>query len=413
MRKYFKGFYLPAMLGAGIEYYDIALYGYMAPVLIQVFLPHLDKTTAYFLYFIFEFFAAIFQLTGAGVFGYIGDKYGRKPAMYGSMMGISCVTFFMCLLPSYTQVGLLATLLFMLMRALQCFFLGGEYNGGAIYLLEHEADRAKHNLISGLYCAFTVSGIVLASIVALVCNKMGPEYFRIAYAVSFLLALITYKMRSALKETPIYQIQKQEASPSYSIGKIVIFRIMISALFFGVLYGFPTRILNALLPIAIGVSSEHIMLLNTSSLILYMGLLIWAGLLANRHGPNNVMRLAAIIVCVASYPLMMLIQSGYWGYIILAKIIFTVLIALFMGPFHSWAQAISSSHNRYKSISVSYALGKIFSTGLLAGSFLVYDFFKSIAVLGVILSFIAFITVGVFYDRSNKKVFKALLGHKY
>jgi MHS family proline/betaine transporter-like MFS transporter len=403
MRKYLKGFYLPAMLGASIEYYDIALYGYMAPILIQVFFPYLDKTTAYFLYFLFEFFAAIFQLAGANFFGFIGDKHGRKPAMYSSIFGMSCVTFLMCMLPTYNQIGILATILFMMMRGLQSFFLGGEYNGGAIYLMEHERDNTKHSIISGLYCAFTVSGIIVASMIAFMCNKMGPEYFRIAYAISFLFAIVTYKMRLSLKETPAYTKHNKDISDTNAPKKIFILKIIIASLFFGALYGLPTRIFNALLPIAIGINSDQIMLLNTSCLILYMGLLVLAGLLANRYGATQVMRSAAITVCITSYPLMIMIQSGYWIYIIAAKIIFTILTATFIGPFHSWAQSMSNAYTRYKSISISYALGKCFSTILLACSFLIYDYIKNIAVLGIILSFIAIITTKIFYEISTKK----------
>ncbi len=403
MLRYVKGFYLPAMLGASIEYYDIALYGYMAPVLVQVFFPYLDKTTAYFLYFLFEFFAAIFQLAGANFFGFIGDKHGRKPAMYSSMLGMSCITFLMCMLPTYGQIGISATILFMIMRGLQSFFLGGEYNGGAIYLMEHENNHTKHDLISGLYCAFTVSGIVVASIIAFICNKMGSEYFRIAYAISFLLAFATYKMRLSLKETPAYTKYSKDISNTNTPKKIFILKIVIASLFFGALYGLPTRILNALLPIAIGINSDQIMLLNTSCLILYMGLLILAGLSANKYGTKRVMKLAVIAVCILSYPLMMLIQTGYWVHIILAKIIFTILTATFIGPFHSWAQSMSNIHTRYKSISISYAIGKCFSTILLAFSFLIYDHFKNITVLGIILSFIAIVTTRIFYETSTQK----------
>lgn len=412
MRKYFKSFYLPAMLGAGIEYYDIALYGYMAPVLVQVFFPHLDKTTAYFLYFLFEFFAALCQLAGANFFGAIGDKYGRKPAMYSSILGISCATFAICILPTYTQIGITATLLFMGMRTLQSFFLGGEYNGGAIYCLEHEENSKKHSLISGLYCAFTVSGILLASTVAAVCNYMGPKYFRIAYAVSFILALLVYKIRGSLKETPAYLKRNQEISNTAPLKQKPILAIIIASLFFGIIYGLPTRILNALLPMAIeGIKSSQIMLLNTCSLILYMGLLVLVGLLSEKYSTTSIMRFAALIVCVVSWPLMTLVQSGFWIYIISAKIIFTILTAAFIGSFHSWAQQLSPPNTRYKSISTSYAIGKCCSTILLACSFLVYDHFKNIAILGGILSLIAFITVRVL--TSTKKRFEVLPTNQY
>jgi MFS family permease len=109
-----------------------------------------------------------------------------------------------------------------------------------------------------------------------------------------------------------------------------------------------------------------------------MGSLILAGLLAQRYGAQRVMKVAAVAVCITCYPLMVLIQSADWMHIVIAKIIFTILTAAFIGPFHSWAQSISNTHNRYKNISISYAMGKCFSTILLACSFLIYNHFKNI-----------------------------------
>ena len=134
-----------------------------------------------------------------------------------------------------------------------------------------------------------------------------------------------------------------------------------------------------------------------------MGFLVLAGFLAEKQGSKNIMRWATIITCAVSYPLMSLIQSGHWIYIIGAKIIFTILTAMFIGPFHAWAQAISSSDARYKNVSTSYVIGKCFSTILLACSFLVYDHFKNIALLGVILSLIALMTIRIFKEPAIKK----------
>ena len=101
MKQYLNKLYLPAFCGASIEYYDIALYGYLAPVLTKVFFPHLPKLTAYFFYFFFEFIAHLFQILGARYYGIIGDSKGRKQALYKSMIGTSAITFVIGFLPTY------------------------------------------------------------------------------------------------------------------------------------------------------------------------------------------------------------------------------------------------------------------------------------------------------------------------
>ncbi|MEI6791383.1 MAG: hypothetical protein WCK42_09410, partial [Myxococcaceae bacterium] len=90
---------MPAMLGATIEYYDLALYGYLAPILAPVFFPSFKITTAYFFYFLIEFFSSLVQILGARWYGQIGDRIGRKKALCSAMLGTSIVTGCMSLIP--------------------------------------------------------------------------------------------------------------------------------------------------------------------------------------------------------------------------------------------------------------------------------------------------------------------------
>lgn len=409
MRKYFNKFYMPAMLGASIEYYDIALYGYLAPVLVTVFLPHLPKTTAYFVYFSLEFFAALCQVLGARFFGNIGDRQGRKKAMYYAMLGTSCATFAISILPTYHLIGILSTILFATARAIQSFFLGGEYNGGAIYCLEHEKDHRKYGLISGLYCALTVTGIIAASLIATTVHALGSDYFRIAYAISFLLALGIYHIRRRIKETPEYLQTKihrddiKERASDKSTIRYGLLSIAIGSLFFGVLYGVPTRLFNALIPLAVGADGQTIMILNTVFLVVYMILLIVFGTASDRFGIVEVMRTAAIGTIILTYPLMVLIETKSFPALILAKAIFAALTAGFIGPFHAWAQSFFQANSRYQNISTAYAGGKCCSTLLLAGSILLYEHTQSLSSIGIVLILTAILTVRIFYAKSTKR----------
>lgn len=382
------------MLGASIEYYDIALYGYMAPVLVPIFFPFLDATTSYFAYFLFEFIAAIFQFFGAKLFGSFGDKYGRKPAMFNSMLGISIATFAICLLPTYKQIGIISTVLFFILRVLQRFFLGGEYNGGAIYCLEHENDTEQHGSISGLYCAFTVLGIILASIVAFICNKMGSEYFRIAYGFSFLLTVLILALRKSIAETPVYlNIRKNTQLAYNSKSQKPILKIVIASLFFGLIYGIPTKVFNILLPIALDISSHKIMLLNTLTLFLYGGLLIFAGILSKKYLPQK---------------LMLTLSTGSWYAIVFVKIVFTILASFFIAPFHAWTQELCPPNVRYRTISISYTFGKCISTLAISFIFIAYEYFKEIQILGILLSLFSIITVRFIYEKYFDATTKAL-----
>lgn len=400
MQKYLNKAYLPAMLGAGVEYYDIGLYGFLAPVLVKTFLPHLDKSSAYFFYFLFEFFAALCQICGARYFGRIGDLYGRKKAMFNSIIGTCIVTFIISLLPTYSHCGIFAAVLFCLARSLQSFFLGGEYNGGAIYCLEQEKDSSQHGIISGLYCAFTVAGILLASIVATTVNILGPEYFRAAYAFSFILAILIYQLRKNIKETVVIKKNPE-------IGKQrILFKtglsLAIGSMFFGIIYGLPTKICNVLLPMAIDVNANHIMLLNIASLLLYLVLLLVFGTASIYIGIKRVMFWAALGAFFFSYPLFLLVaKSKSLLAIFIFKSAFTLLTAAFIAPFHAWAQALFPYNRRYYGISTCYAIGKCFATVLLASVFLVFEKYQNLDVIAIILVLISIMPI-VMLKNSHK-----------
>lgn len=404
------------MLGAAIEYYDIALYGYMAPILVKVFLPHLSKLSAYFYYFLFEFFAVLCQIGGARYYGKMGDIHGRKKAMYYAMLGTSIITFCISILPTYHSIGILATSLFVLCRALQSFFLGGEYNGGAIYCLEHESDRKKYGFISGLYCALTVSGIIVASIIATVINYFGPEYFRVAYAISFVFAIFTYSIRRRITETPEY-LKDHSHTPIDNTYKEInrsynrFIAIGIASLFFGILYGLPTRIFNVILPLVTGIDVTQIMLINTFFLFLYMLLLVVFGALSDRVGSRKIMSWAALSSLCLAYPTIMLIDTTFLWAIILSKAIFATLTAAFIGPFHAWAQGIYPAQNRYKGISTAYAFGKCCATLLLALTIFTFDRYNNLWGVASILAITAFLAWRIIREKKSlQHVQRVLVG---
>ena len=73
---------------------------------------------------------------GASVFGYIGDKYGRRAALTLSIIAISVPIAFISILPTYQEIGILSPILLVICRLIQGISLGGE-SGNATFLIEH------------------------------------------------------------------------------------------------------------------------------------------------------------------------------------------------------------------------------------------------------------------------------------
>jgi MFS family permease len=366
----------------------------MAPILAQVFLPNISKLSAYFFYFSFEIFAAICQICGSYIFGKIGDKKGRVKAMYYSMLGTSIITFFIAIIPTYNQIGLYAAILFALSRALQSFFLGGEYNGGAIYCSEHEKNIKNHCIVSGIYGSATVLGVLVASIVSTTIMHFGKEYFRIAYILSITFTILTIFLRRSMIETPQFIELKYNSYNNHQKPKfrlIIFLTIALASLLSGVLYGLPTRIFNVILPLITNINQVDIMLINSSVLIIYMLLLLWTGYKAREEKILVTMQRASLAIIILTIPALLFLESKTIFAVIITKLVFAFLSASLIGPFHAWTYSISTTHNRYLQISVAYSIGKLSALIILPLSILFFEYFNSLLLSGAILSVIALI----------------------
>src|SRR5215467_2964155 len=136
---------LASSVGTVFEWYDFYLYAVLAPFFASLFFPPGNDTAA--LLSAFTTYAAGFLVRpfGALIFGRIGDIVGRKYTFLVTMTLMGIGTFFIGVLPSYAQWGLLAPMVLIGLRLIQGLALGGEYGGAAIYVAEH-APHGKRGL---------------------------------------------------------------------------------------------------------------------------------------------------------------------------------------------------------------------------------------------------------------------------
>src|SRR5689334_19517119 len=123
--------------GTVFEWYDFYLYATLAPFFASLFFPAGNDTAA--LLSAFATYAAGFLVRpfGAIFFGRIGDLVGRKYTFLITILVMGLSTFAVGLLPTYSQVGVVAPILLVALRLLQGLALGGEYGGAATYVAEH------------------------------------------------------------------------------------------------------------------------------------------------------------------------------------------------------------------------------------------------------------------------------------
>jgi len=166
---------MAGFIGNVVEWYDFALYGYLAGVIAPVFFP--TDNPAVGLIATYGIFATGFLMRplGAAVFGWFGDKFGRVRTMQISVTMMALPTLMLGLLPTYAQVGMLAPLLLVLVRMVQGLSVGGEFSSSATYLVETAPDGKRGLTGSWANIGSMTGSLAGVGAAALVTNSFSPE----------------------------------------------------------------------------------------------------------------------------------------------------------------------------------------------------------------------------------------------
>src|SRR5215471_16605016 len=131
-------------IGTIIEWYDFLIYGTAAALVFNtLFFPSLDPLTGT-LAALGAYAVGFFARPAGGVlFGYFGDRLGRKKMLMLTMFVMGLGTFSIGLLPTYEQIGIWAPILLITLRIVQGIGLGGEWGGASLMVLEHAPTRHR------------------------------------------------------------------------------------------------------------------------------------------------------------------------------------------------------------------------------------------------------------------------------
>lgn len=193
------------MIGNLIEWYDFALYGYMASIISELFFPSNNPTTS--LIATYGAFAGGFLMrpVGAVFFGHIGDTLGRKPVMVLSVVLMVVPTILLGILPTYETWGLWAPICLVLIRLIQGFSVGGEFSGSVTYLVESSRQDRRGLAGSWANCGGGIGFFLGAGTPALLIWLLGDtaiqDYgWRLPFLLGGVIGVIGLLLRSRLPE---------------------------------------------------------------------------------------------------------------------------------------------------------------------------------------------------------------------
>lgn len=210
-----------AIAAQSIEYYDFLIYGTAASLVLNtLFFPSgnpLTSTLASFATFAVGFAG---RPVGAALFGHIGDKVGRKPALLMAMLLMAVSSTLIGLLPTYDTIGAAAPVALVVLRTAQGISVGGHFGGATLLALEGAPPGRR-----GLFGSFPQLGIVFGMITGtlvflLVGSLTTAEQFeswgwRVPFLLSVLMFPLAHFVHRYLEDTPEFH----RAEARLSAGK--------------------------------------------------------------------------------------------------------------------------------------------------------------------------------------------------
>ena len=382
-QKNFRQVILAASVGNIIEWYDFYIFGSLAAVLSVKFFEKSNPVAA--LLSTIALFTAGFLVRplGAFLFGWLGDKVGRKYTFLITLTGMGLGTGAIGLIPTYQAIGITAAFLLFGLRMIQGLCLGGEYGGAITYVAEHVPDESRGYYTGWLQTSPTLGIVVSLAVVAGTRLYFGVDEFqawawRIPFLVSFLLVAIAIYIRLQLSETPIFQEIKakglmtknpwKEAFLSANIKYVLIATIVVlgqgvvwySGQFWALYFLQQVSKVDLLhSSFIVGVA----LLIATPSLIIF-------GALSDKVGRKPIILGGFLLAALTYYPLYswlgQVTQPGAINYPVAVFIIAILVcfVGMVYGPIGAFLAEYFPARIRYTSVSVPYHIGNGWGGGL-------------------------------------------------
>jgi metabolite-proton symporter len=371
---------LASTVGSALEWYDFFLYGTAAALVFgEAFFPKYDPLVATLLSFAsfgVGFFARPF---GGLFFGYLGDKYGRKPVLIATLLLVGIGTMLIGCLPTYAMIGVWAPIGLVLLRLIQGFGAGAEYGGAVILLVEYAPPGRR-----GLWGGFAPLGVSIGNLLAAgafaAVSTLPREQFmswgwRVPFLLSFVLILVGVYIRYRVMETPVFRAAVAERAATGAPRENPLlesvrrqprnFLVLLGARIAenGLGYLFPVFGLSYV-TVTLGVDKSVALNALMIAYVIELAAIPAFSALSDRVGRRPVYLFGALSGIVLAFPFFWLVGTREWIFITLAFVLArAVVIAAMFGPQAAYFAELFPPQRRYSGFAFARELGSIVSGG--------------------------------------------------
>ncbi|MEM9216241.1 MAG: MFS transporter [Cyanobacteria bacterium P01_F01_bin.150] len=407
---------LAGIVGNVIEWYDFALYGYLAPILALLFFPSDNAVVS--LLETYGVFAAgfIMRPIGAGVFGYIGDRISRRTELFLSVILMAIPTFLLGALPTYQQIGIAAPIMLILLRLVQGLSVGGEFTGSVTYVAE-TAPQDRRGFTSSFVNVGSMGGLLFGlGMVTLMTHLLSDADFqrwgwRLPFLLGGILGLLGLYIRSNLPVSEVFQEHQSDAPVPLMVAlkqtqgamlKAMLYAGSYSAVFYLSMVYIPTYLVQYL-----DVSFGQALVVNAVAIAIQISLLPLFGWLSDRTlRRKSWLLIATVSLALAGVPAFWLLsQSNPFG-IWIAQLGLAILMAPLLAISPAMMVELFPTETRLTAYSLAFNIGVsiVGGTSLLVCTWLI-DVSGNIYAPGLYLmvcALVSTIAMALMRDRSRE-----------
>ncbi len=361
-----KSVFFSAISGNILEYYDFTVYSVFSAIIGKTFFPgdsEFVQVMASLAVFAVGFLT---RPIGGILFGYIGDRYGRRISLIISMLGMTLPTFVMGLIPSYQDIGLYAPITLVIMRLIQGLCISGEGAGAAIFILEHYQNM-RPGFTAGLVHGSNIAGTLIASFIGIIIEQyfFGVDFaWRFAFLIGGFMGIVGFYLRLKVSETPIFimlaekkKILKKPFTHVVSTAwRPMFITFCVGAVASSILY---------LVKTYVNVFYHNVMHLDNTTALFYLSYTSFVamltmplfGSLADNIGKFKTIIIAAAAILLLALPTLLLMSSTIMWHQITALTVLGMLGGAISGAAYIFIISLFTPEQRFSGVAFSYNLG--------------------------------------------------------
>ncbi|WP_248919347.1 MFS transporter [Pseudomonas entomophila] len=331
------------IFGSMLEWYDFYLYATMAAIVFsKIFFDPSNPAVASLLAFSTFAIGFIARPFGGVLFGYLGDRFGRKQVLVITFCMMGVCTALIGLIPGYATIGIWAPILLVVIRIIQGLGAGAELSGAAVTSYEHASEGKRGS--QGAWPALGLNlGLLLSSLTVYLLTMNGNEFllaggWRIPFIASIVLVAVGLWVRKSIPETPDFkELDKADDTPQVSPLKLLFRNDLkgLAVVFFvavgynALSYIFKTFSLAYLTQFK-GVEAHVTSLSVTLASLVAIFAVPFFGWLCDRWSSKTVLMLGGVLSALFAFPFLQLLSTGEPTLIYVAIAVGTGILAPMM-----------------------------------------------------------------------------------